>query len=126
MDGTESNADGEELPAYPEWEHTAWQGEWRASDFGECETRPCVAESSRGFHPGLSVSYGGGDCTPSYHHQAHLTLEEAIEAAVVLQSSWGDETYALPAPDPSPDPASAAEQSAVSNRQNRRPTCRPR
>jgi hypothetical protein len=88
-----SQTGGESYPPYPEWENTVWQGEWRSSAYCECETRPSVVQSSRGFHTALADSYGGGDCTPSYHHEAYPTQEQAIAKALSREARWHREAH---------------------------------
>jgi hypothetical protein len=41
----------------------------------------------------LAVSYGGGDCTPSYHHEAYPTQEQAIAKALSREARWHREEY---------------------------------
>lgn len=106
--GTERDA------PYPEWEDTVWQGEWRSSDYGECETRPSVVQSSRGFHTGLEVSNGGGDCTPSYHYEACPTQEQAIAKALSREARWHREAYEQE------DASEAARHTGLSKKANQK------
>lgn len=78
----------------PDLENTVCKGEWRSSDYGECETRPHVVQSSRGFHTGLEVSYGGGDCTPDCHFEAFPTREQALAKTLSREARWHHEEYA--------------------------------
>lgn len=87
-------SDTEDGVDYPDLENTVWKGEWRSSDYSECETRPRVVQSSRGFHTGLEVSYGGGDCTPDCHFEAFPTREQAIAKALSREARWHHEEYA--------------------------------
>jgi hypothetical protein len=87
-------SDTDDGAQYPDSENTVWIGEWQSSDYGECETRPRVVQSTRGFHTGLEISYGGGDCTPDCHYEAFPTQEQAIAMALSREAQWHREAYA--------------------------------
>ncbi len=87
-------SDTDDGAQYPDWENTVWIGEWQSRDYGECETRPRVVQSTRGFHTGLEISYGGGDCTPNCQYEAFPTQEQAIAKALSREARWHREAYA--------------------------------
>ena len=65
----------------------AWMGSWTGDMTGLRETRPVVAQDGADFLPGLEVSYQGGDYPPRYTG-ARKSLDEAIEAAKVMEDEW--------------------------------------